>query len=387
MAITPKSFQETYTDYQNEAQARNDLLTDWNDGSINDILAGASSTAVQEIIRILLDRFKLTFFSSAEGDDLEFLAVDHYGSKFARPDASKAVGVVFFSRPNADAGDVTIPAGTIVKTQPDGNGNSQRYVTILDVIMTGTSVSASIEAIVAGPSGNVGTSQITEIETALTDPSIVVENSAPTAGGAEEETDAQYRETILNLIQTLKGATKAAIQAAAEEVPGVEQATVIEFVQNVIEWDEATQMPVGDSFKIARCFVYVADANGSANQALVDNVSLALATIRACGVHITIKPATAVPIDWTASISLNPSGPNFATLSSDNSPIIQSMTEYLQELATGETFNRAIARQAILAIWGPDGSDDLTNFTTSNPSGNVDPENFEKIIPGTVEIV
>lgn len=386
MALTPKSFQEIYTDYRNEAQARQDQLTDWNDGSINDILAGASSTAVQEIVRIMLDRFKLTFFSSAEGDDLEFLAVDHYGDKFARPGAQKAVGVVEFSRPNTDAGIVNIPAGTVVKTAPDANGDAQRYTVVLGVNMTGLTISASIEAIVAGPSGNVSANQINIIETALTDPSITVDNSGATAGGAETESDAEYRETILNLIQTLTGATCAAIKAAAEEVAGVEQATVVESVLTVIEWDEANSLPIGDPFRIVRAQVYVADANGTASQALLDNVELALFDIRSCGVQLEILAATAIVLNWTASISLNPSGPNFAALSLDDTPIVNSMTDYLTALSTGQSFDRAIARQAILAIWGPTGTDDLTDFVTSNPSGNVVPQAFEKLIPGTVEI-
>lgn len=387
MALVVRSFNETYQDYKNEAQARQELLTDWNDGSINDVLAGASATAVQEILRILQDRFALTFIGSAEGDDLEFLATDHFGDKFARPDATQAVGIVEFTRPNADAGNVLIPSGTIVKTAPDANGTSQRFETILPVTMTGTSISASIIAITAGQAGNVESGFINIIETALTDFSIIVTNPLATAGGELEEDDPAYRETIYNLIQTLKGATCSAIQAAAEEVPGVEQATSVEFVQVVIEWDQSTSMPVGSSFKIARGYLYIADANGSASQALIDNVNLAIEDIRACGVHITVLPATSLSLNWKASIQLNPSGPNYASLSLDDSPIINTMTQYVQDLATGGSFIRNLARKAILDVWGPDGSDDLVDFVTSVPTGDVVPEGFEKLVPGTVEIV
>ena len=130
MALNPRSSQEAYEIYKNEVQAKQPELTDFSDGSINDIKAGASEALFQEVSRILLDRFKLTYFNSAEGTDLDFLAEDHFGDKFTRPEATKSVGIVEFTRPNTDAGNTVIPAGTIVKTQTDANGEVIRYSTI-----------------------------------------------------------------------------------------------------------------------------------------------------------------------------------------------------------------------------------------------------------------
>lgn len=387
MALNPRSFAEYYQIYKDEVQAVDDKLTDFSEGSINDILAGSSSTLAQEVTRILLDRFKTTFFSSAEGDDLEFLATDHFGDKFARPEATKSVGIVEFSRPNADAGNVTIPAGTIVKTAQDANGETKRFRTILTVTMTGLTINASIEALEAGPESDVAANSITEIESALTDPTITVDNPDETTGGDPEQSDADYRVTIINLIEQLKGATKAAIIAGAENVAGVEAVAAIEFIQTVIEWDESGMTTVGDPFKITKVKLYIADANGDANNALLANVELAIEGIRACGVFIDVIGATPFSLDWSANITLNPSGPNFAALQADPQPIIDSMTKYLQDLTIGSNFNRALARQAILNEWGPAGTDDLSDFYTTAPSGDVSVTETQKIIPGTVEVV
>lgn len=387
MALTPKSFTENYERYKNWVLSRNPNLTDWSDGSINDILNGASNTAVQELMRILLDRYKLTLLNGAEGDDLEYLAVDHYGDKFARPDATKSLAVVQFSRPNTNAGNVNIPIGTIVKTAPDANGESQRFEVIFGVTLTGTTINASVRNLVAGPLGDVGAGTITQIETALTDPSIIVTNLLASSGGSPEEDDATYRETIRRLLQSLKGATATALKAVAEEVPGVELATIIEFVQTVIEWNEATEMPVGNAFKIARAKIYIADANGAANQALIDTVDAELENFRACGVFIDVVGAIAFSLNWSATIQLNAAGPNYATLQNDTTMIVDSMRKYIQDLAIGQSFNRNLARQYMLNLWGPSGSNDLVDFVTNNPTGDVVVAAEQKIIPNVIGVI
>lgn len=386
MSAELKNFQDFYDVYKQQAQTQKPELTDFNEGAINDVLAGTTATVAQELVRILLDRFKKTYFSSAEGDDLEFLAVDHFGDPFARPGAQFAVGVVTFTRPNNSFGNVLIDTGTIVKTSPDANGQSQLFAVLSPVTMTGTLINASVQATVAGVAGNVVANAINTIQTALTDSSIVVTNLLPTAGGAAEETDAEYRETIKQLIETLKGATAAAIKAKALTVPGIEKATAIEFIQPVINWNIGGMVTEGDYFLLPKARLYVADANGTASQALLDLVKAAVLTTRAAGVYVETLAAIALALDWTATISLNPSGPNYAELSVDPQPIIDTMIEYIQDLDIGSDFSRALARQHILDLWGPTGTNDLTNFSTSTPSGDVTAAENEKLVPDTVEI-
>ncbi len=389
-----KGFPELYEIYKDAMQSAESALTDFEEGSINDLQAGAAITAVEEAQTLIIDQFKKTFFDSADGpevtggpDDLQTLAVDHFGDDFERPDATEAVGIVTFTRPNADAGDVLIDVGTVVKTPPNANGEAQKFKTILAVTMTGTSINASVEADEAGPKGNVAANTITIIESTLTDPTVVVNNSLGTSGGEAEQNDATYRDTIKKLIVGLTGATLAAIEAKAEAVPGVEIATAREELITVIEWNPATETEIGDDFKIARVKVFIADANGTANGALIANVDAAIETVRAAGVRVQVVGATPVVLDWKASITLNPSGPNFAELSVDATMIEDSMRDYIENFAIGEDFDRFAARMAILAIWGPDGSDDLTDFQTLTPTGNVEADENEKFVVGTIQIV
>lgn len=388
-----KSWQEIYDAIKNEVLAQEPKVNDYSEGSILDIVTGAAATAVHESMVLTVEEFKKTFFDTANGpevtggaDDLENLAVDHFGTSFARPAAIKATGVVAFSRATTGAGNVTIPAGTVVKTAADANGNSKRFATLIAVLMTGLTINASVEAVDTGTIGNVDSATVTVIESALTDATITVTNALGMTGGVEAESDAIYRETIKRLILSLSGATAQAIEAAALRVSGVVQATVVEQYKTVIEWNEATNTPIGAAFRIPYVTDYIADANGTASSALITAVKAAIAAVRACGVYIAVVAAEAVVVNWTLSITLNPSGPHYSTLSVSSLPIRNSMADYLNNLVTGADFVRSTAEAAIMAIWGPGGSNDLTSVATTIPSGDVSTTAGQKCVPGTMGI-
>jgi hypothetical protein len=391
MATQVPSQQELYDLYKNEVQSRNPELTDFTDGSKLDSLGGGFSTAGQQIVKFIVDKFAETFFSTAHGpevtgssDDLQTLAVDHFGDSFKRPGAEKAVGVVTFTRPLAGPA-VSILAGTIVKTVKNANGVEQRFATLIDVTLSGTTINASVQAVNGGIEGNVLANKVIVLETALTDPTVVVNNTSPFTGGEAPDTDAEYREFIRNKIETLRGATKAAIEAAATNVPGVVTATAIEDLQPVIEWDIGSSMPVGSFFRIPRVRLFIADANGTANQALLDFVSAAIAFVRACGVRVNVLASSALTVNWTISVSLNPGGPNFAVLSTNTTLLEDSMAQYIRNLGVGVGFDRGLAKLAIMAIWGPTGTNDLTDLNTLVPTGNITATPTQKLIPGTME--
>ena len=386
---------ELYSLYRNEVESRAPGLTDFEEGSNLDALGGGFSVGGQEIVKFITDNFARTFFNTANGpaitggpDDLENLAVDHFGANFARPPASRALATVTFTR-LVDNGPVVISAGTIVKTDKDSNGVEYRFQTVLDFTMTGLGANASVEAIEPGSDSNVAANTIVNIETALTDPAITVNNILGAVGGSPIPDDPEYREFIRRNVETIRGATSSAIEASALNVAGVTTATAIESVVDVIQYDIATALPVPGAipFKIPRGILYVADANGTASQALIDSVTEAISTIRACGVVKEVIGAAPLQVAWSASYTLNPDGPNFAEFNSNSTRVRESMEQYIRDLPIGQFFDRGLSRQAILAIWGPNGTNDLTDFVTNSPTGNVAAAPTEKLIPGNVEIV
>jgi hypothetical protein len=55
-------------------------------------------------------------------------------------------------------------------------------------------------------------------------------------------------------------------------------------------------------------------------------------------------------------------------------------------LAIGTDFIRADAEAYIMALWGPSGTDDLVDFSTTVPSGDVSVAANQKLIPNTMSI-
>jgi len=373
-------------------------LTDTLDGSDIDLLAGVFSVAVTEAQRNTIAQFNKTFFDLANGpeitggpDDLQTLAVDHFGSEFARPRAIAAVDVATFSRANNSKGAIPILTGTIVKTQVDASGNAQRYATVSDVNLTASSVpsdltvNVGIVAVVAGSDGSAVAGAINVIESTLLDSSIVVTN-AGNATGEDAQNDSTYRETIRNLIESIAGATLRAIEAKAKTVQGVIVATAIEQAITVIQYNRVTHQTIGNYFNVVNPVLFIADATGTATPALLALVRLALEPVRACGISIDVRAASSSVINWTGHITLNPSGPNYSTLSSDTTAIKTDMKNYINNLAVGSNFIVSVANAAILALWGPSGTNDITAFTTSVPSGDVAGGGSIKFVSGTIGI-
>lgn len=397
MALLLKTQVDLYNIFIAALQDAGPELTDTTEGSEIDKLGGATSVGASELTKLIVDQFNKTYFSLANGpevtggdDDLQTLAVDHFGDTFVRPAASLMTDSATFSRANAAFGAVLIPAGTVIKTTSDANGNVYRYETDSDVTLaasggTSLSVTVSITALVAGSASNAGNGAITVIENSLLDQSIVVTNTG-SSNGEDAEDDATYRETIRNLIESLAGATLRAVEAKALTVPGVATATAIEQMQAVKIWNIATSTATGGFFYIPVPILYIADTSGMASVALITAVKTAIDAVRACGVLIQVVSASAVSVAWTASYTLNPSGPNYSTLVNDSTMIRDSMKKYIQDLPVGTSFVRATANAAILAIWGVAGTNDLTAFSTSVPSGDVAATATQKMIAGTMSI-
>jgi hypothetical protein len=397
MSLPLKSQQDLYNLFQDTVQNANPELTDFLDGSILDGLAGVFSVGGTELQRYNTIQFSKTFFNLAQGpdengggpDDLQTLAVDHYGDAFERPGAVAAVDVATFSRPTATHGAVTILSGTVVKTKPDPNGNVQRYtidstVTLAASGSSSLNISVGITAVIKGAAGSASAGAINVIESSLSDSTITVTN-AGNQTGEDAQDSPTYRETIRNLVEGDKGATIPSIEAIAKTIAGVKTATVVSTAVPVIQWNISNSTPIGSYFYIPYVNLYIADSSGSANQSLINEVSQAITSTRATGVAVPVKSAVAEPVNWLAAITLNPTGPNYAALQIDLSNIYNAMSTYINSLPVGTGFNRVLANAAILAIFGPSGTGDITVFSTVQPTADVAPPYaYSKLIAESV---
>ncbi|MGE9985360.1 baseplate J/gp47 family protein [Desulfovibrio sp. SGI.169] len=140
-----------------------------------------------------------------------------------RKPATKTRGMVQFQRGDR-AGNIRIPEGRIVRTQPDGAGEVYRYVTeALAVLPDGAdAVAVPVVAEEYGQASNATAGQICELVTPVEGIAGVC-NAADwlLEEGADAEGDASLRHRYVLAWQSRAGVTRAAYEAAALSVPGV----------------------------------------------------------------------------------------------------------------------------------------------------------------------
>ena len=141
----------------------------------------------------------------------------------SRKPATKARGNVLFLRGD-QTGNVRIPAGRIVRTQPDGKGDIYRYVTDELAVLPEGAASVAVPATAEeyGQGANAAVGQICELVTPVEGISGVT-NAADwlIEEGADAESDTSLRRRYVLAWQRQAGVTRAAYEAAALSVPGV----------------------------------------------------------------------------------------------------------------------------------------------------------------------
>lgn len=168
--------------------------------------------------------------SNATGAWLDMHAA---GVDLTRRPATKARGMVRFFR-TAEGGEdtnITIPAGRIVRTLPDGAGRIYRYGTLATTVLPSGAdyVDVPVEAEDYGAAANASVGQICELVTPVTGIS-GVNNPADwlTSEGADEEADASLQRRYALQWQANNGCTKFAYMAWALSVPGVASVSILD---------------------------------------------------------------------------------------------------------------------------------------------------------------
>lgn len=158
----------------------------------------------------------------------------HAGSvDLSRRAATKARGKVRFARAVETGQDtnITIPAGRIVRTLPDGTGRIFRYSTVATAVLPAGAdhVDVEVEAEDYGAAANASVGQICELVTPVTG---VAGVGTPAdwlvSEGADEETDASLQRRYALQWQANNGCTKFAYMAWALSVPGVASVSILD---------------------------------------------------------------------------------------------------------------------------------------------------------------
>ena len=156
------------------------------------------------------------------------------------------------------------------------------------------------------------------------DPSLQVNNDAPTAGGEEAESDEEFRERVRDFWRTARRGILAAIEFGARAVAGVSSAAASEVVT-------ASAQP-------ARLInLYIADSSGVASEVLAQQVRNSLVEFRAAGIAVIVN--TSIPQIVPIQLKLQfLAGVDTAVLSET---VRAAMVEFVNSLPVNGTLYRA----------------------------------------------
>lgn len=207
-----------------------------------------------------------------------------------RKPATKARGSVLFWRGDG-TGNIRIPAGRIVRTQPDGKGDIYRYVTDELAVLPDGAASVAVPATAEeyGQGANAAAGQICELVTPVEGISRV-SNAADwlLEEGADAESDVALRRRYVLAWQSQAGITRAAYEAAALSVPGVVDVYV------------ADQHPRGEG----TVDVIVQGAAGMPTQKLLEDVRAALDATIVINHDLLVRAPDPVKVSVRAALEL-----------------------------------------------------------------------------------
>lgn len=163
----------------------------------------------------------------------DWLDVHAASVAISRRQATKARGKIRFLR-SANANretNISIRAGRIVRTLPDGVGQIYRYATMADAVLPAGEdyVDVLCESEEYGACANASAGQICELATPVEGISGVANPSGwLVSEGADEETDSQLRERYALAWAANNGCTKHAYKSWALSVPGVSSVSILD---------------------------------------------------------------------------------------------------------------------------------------------------------------
>ncbi|NLW92363.1 MAG: baseplate J/gp47 family protein [Syntrophomonadaceae bacterium] len=326
---------------------------DQSEGSfIYDILAAAAiemATAYAEANTVLAKGFAET----TAGIYLDYRAHEH---GLTRNAATAAAGQVTIT---GTAG-VVVPTGSLFAT----NGGIQFKTTSEATIGGGGTITAAIEAVVAGISGNVPSSTIILIPVSITGVTAVT-NASGTTGGTDEETDAALLERLLEAVQSpTTSGNSAHYKQWAKSVDGVGDAKILPL------WDGNGTVKV----------VAIDSNKAPVSSAIVDNVSAYIETVRPIGATVTVASATGLSINVSATLTLE-SGYTAEGVLSD---VEGAITSYLQSIAFKQDYVSYARIGSILL--DTEGILDYASLTVNSGTANVSVASTEVAILGTVTL-
>lgn len=371
--VTSKSFTQLVSDMATAVQGRASALTDFAVGSIlRSIIEAVAAVGVwlESLILLLL---QTTRASTSSGPDLDTW-VNDYG--VTRLGAVASTGVCTFAR-FTNTMQAIIPIGTLTQTS-DG---TQQFKVIIDltntaynatlggyVISPGTgSVSALVQAVIAGSAGNAVAGSISVIAQAIQYVDTVT-NTLNFTNGSDAESDTALRARFVAYIASLSKATKLAIGNA---LLGLQSGVSYTLVENY---------SYGGVYQPGYFYAVVDDGSGHPGAGFLSSASNAIDAVR----PFTSTFGVFAPVVVTASATMN------ATIVSGYDPVATkalvqaAVLAYIQTLTLGQTL--PYTRLAQAAYDASPGVTNITNLLLNGATADIAATAQQRILAGTVTV-
>lgn len=344
MEVTTKNFTTLVNEQKTAIQGKARLLIDTSIGSIILSIIESNAGVILWLQSLVLDILRRSRASTSTGEDLDSWMID-WG--ITRNGSIPSEGTLDFSRTvfTATSPEIFIPANDVVETivqtgldQIQFKVKSAPGHADYDEVRGGYilpegagSVNVPSVAVLPGVAGNVAANTINEITGAV--PGIeLVNNPGPFTGGAEEESDTDFRERFVLYLASLRRATKEALRYSVLEL---RQGLDVQVVGNEEYVSAATEVGNPINARPGSFYAVVDDGSGAPDQDLLDAASVALEANRAFTVvHQVFAPAieaTNVVMEVTVSKGTN------QTLMEDQ--VRSSIDAHMQGLKLGDSLS------------------------------------------------
>lgn len=362
MPVAP-SFQDLYDVAEAELKARRpDLLV--TEGDITDAFLHGGAAMGDLVLRFAAQAFRDTFLDGASGDALTALVDDHYGLQ--RDPATQAQAQVTISRPFVAGAEPagTMPAGSIVATTYDENGETIQFTLDADAVWILGELSKAgldVTAVETGRESNVDAGEIQRIvDMPSFDTSFTVTNPAEAGGGNPEESDEDLRSRAKSYFLTLRRGTLAALEYGALQVSTVRIAIASE--------DTTTGI----------ASVRVSDLDGNSTPQMIADVETELENWRCAGSVVNVYGGTQLATDVTCVLVVRTE----FTVAARVDDFEDAIESRMEKLRVGETLYLDMLIGAIIAV----APDDVYDVTFSAPTGDVIPAANQVIRAGTITV-
>ncbi|MGL5721594.1 MAG: baseplate J/gp47 family protein [Brevinema sp.] len=220
-----KSKNELVNDIIKETAKAIPQISNYNTGGVFRLFVEVVASFIASIYEVLDSLKPQRFIQTAGGEYLD-LKAEELG--LSRRTAIKTRGYVLMSR-KSTSDNIRVPAGKIVSSKQDSQGNICRFVVLEEQILEeGTStISVLVEAEAEGSAFNLSSDKIVEISTPISGIDSVRNTSGwIVTAGTDAETDESLRLRCLAMWRGLSGANKDAYISWAKSVEGIENVKV-----------------------------------------------------------------------------------------------------------------------------------------------------------------